>query len=91
MTDEQTSRPAVATDERAVQPMSPREELANWFSYHPPLPGQAESYEKIRAAAHVFASVVLEHCPKSADRTAAFRKIREAVYSANASIACGGR
>jgi hypothetical protein len=72
-------------------PMSDAEQLANWFSYHPPLPGQAESYERIRAAAKAFAEVVIRECPSSADRTVAVRKVREAVYSANASIACGGR
>jgi hypothetical protein len=29
--------------------------------------------------------------PPSADQTAAIRKVREAVFTANAAIACGGR
>jgi len=73
------------------QPMSEAERLTNWFSYHPPLAGQAESYERIRAGAKVFAELVMAECPASADRSAAVRKIREAVFDANASIACGGR
>ena len=73
------------------KPMSEAEQLTNWFSYHPPLPGQSESYERIRAAALEFARVVMAECPASADRTVAIRKVREAVYNANASIACGGR
>lgn len=76
------------SDER---PMTEDEELANWFSYHPPLAGQAEQYARIRAAARTFADVIVRECPRSADRTVAIRKLREAVYSANASIACGGR
>jgi len=36
------------------------------------------------------ALVILEHTPPSADQSAAIRKVREAVMTANASIACGG-
>jgi len=71
--------------------MSDQELLNNWFSYHPPVGDQAQRYEQIRAAGKVFAEKLVELCPPSADRTAAIRKIREAVYSANASIACNGR
>jgi hypothetical protein len=73
------------------KPMSEAEQLNNWFSYHPPLDGQAQTYERIRAAAKVFAELLIKECPASADRSAAMRHIREAVYNANASIACGGR
>jgi len=67
------------------------ERIENWFSYHAPVGDQAQRYERIRAAGGEFARLLVELCPCSADRTAAIRKIREAVYSANASIACGGR
>jgi hypothetical protein len=73
------------------RPMSIQEQLNNWFSYHPPIADQAGRYERIRAAGKVFAEVLVLECPDSADRTVAIRKIREAVYSANASIACGGK
>lgn len=73
------------------RPMSEAEQLANWFQYHPPVQDQAQRYEQIRAAAHRFAQLLVQLCPPSADRTAAIRKIREVVYTANASIACGGR
>jgi hypothetical protein len=66
-------------------------ELDNWFSYHAPVEGQPEKYETIRAAAKVFAKVVLDNTPQSADQTAAIRKIRESVFAANAAIACGGQ
>lgn len=62
--------------------------LQNLFKYHPPLPGQAQKYERLREAAHTFAKVVIQEAPPSADRTAAIRKIRESVMTANASIAC---
>ena len=73
------------------RPMSEQEQLNNWFSYHPPIDDQAQRYEQIRAAGKAFAEKLVELCPPSADRTVAIRKIREAVYSANASIACGGK
>jgi hypothetical protein len=74
-----------------LRPMTEQEQLDNWFSYHPPLAGQAETYAKIRAGGKAFAELLVASCPPSADRTAAIRHIREAVYNANASIACGGR
>lgn len=67
------------------------EQLENWFSYHRPEPDQPAKYEAIRDAARDFASVVIENTPASADQSAAIRKIREAVMTANASIACGGK
>lgn len=66
----------------------PQSDLDNWFRYHAPQDDQAERYEKIRAAGKVFAEAVLDLTPSSADQTVAIRKIREAVYSANAAIAC---
>ena len=39
-------------------------------------------------AAKVFASVLLANTPPSADQTAAIRKVREAVMTANQGIAC---
>lgn len=66
------------------------EDLDNWFTHHPPSGDQLEAYRNIRAAGLVFARIVVDNTPASADQTAAVRKIREAVMTANASIACGG-
>jgi hypothetical protein len=71
--------------------MITQEHLDNWFSYHAPEPGQPERYTAIRAAAREFAAKIVELTPASADQAVAIRKIREAVYSANAAIACGGK
>jgi len=65
--------------------------LLNWFSYHAPVAGQAEKYEKLRAAGKTFAEIIVELTPPSADQTVAIRKVREAVMVANAAIACGGK
>lgn len=64
-------------------------DLDNLFMYHPPHTDQPERYGRLRAAAKVFAEEVVACCPPGADRTAAIRKIREAVMTANAAIACG--
>lgn len=61
------------------------------FTYHPPTPNQIPRYQAIRDSAKDFAKTVMAACPPSADRTAAIRKIREAVMTANASIALDGK
>lgn len=68
-----------------------KEQLDDLFSHHPPVGQQASYYENIRAAAKVFAGVVIDNTPASADQTVAIRKIREAVMVANASVALGGK
>jgi len=65
-----------------------RADINSWFSYHAPTEAQIVAYKEIRQVAKSFAEVVLRHTPISADQTAAIRKIREAVMTANASIAC---
>ena len=66
-------------------------DLENWFTYHAPEGDQAKRYENIRTAGLMMARVIVASTPPSADQTAAIRKIREAVMTANAAIACGGR
>lgn len=62
--------------------------LDKWFSYHPPKGDQVKRYEKLRAQARLFAETIMANVPDCADRSAALRKVREAVMSANAGIAC---
>lgn len=61
--------------------------LENDFVYHPPFGDQAARYQDIRDGAAVLTGIVLSHCPPSAERTLAQRKIQEAMMWANASIA----
>jgi hypothetical protein len=69
-----------------------QELLDNWFTYHPPTGDeQLAAYAKIRSAARDFAMAINENAPDSADKTAAIRKVRDAMMTANASIACGGK
>ena len=67
------------------------ENLDNWFTYHPPTVTDTGNYAAIRDAGKMFAAAILAATPSSADQTAAIRKIREAVMTANAAIACGGK
>jgi hypothetical protein len=67
------------------------EVLDNWFKYHSPTPDQVAVYAKLRSAALDFAKVINDLVPDSADKTASIRKVREAVMTANAAIACGGK
>jgi hypothetical protein len=58
-----------------------------FFVYHQPTEKQIPRYEAIRAAANEFAEVIIVNTPEGADQTAAIRKVREAVMTANAAIA----
>jgi len=62
-------------------------DLDNIFAYHPPSPEQQQRYGKLRGAAREFAKVILAVTPAGPDQTAAIRKVREAVMTANAAIA----
>lgn len=64
--------------------------LKTLFTYHPPTGDQPERYERIRTKSLELALVIHESCPEGPDRTAAIRKLSEAVMTANAAIARNG-
>ena len=66
-------------------------DLDHIFTYHAPMGDQIYNYNRIRAAAKVFASILLDCTPVSADQSDAIRKLRECVHMANSSIALEGR
>lgn len=68
-----------------------QDQLENWFTYHSPTPEQLPKYLAIREAGKSFADAIVANAPDCADTTAAVRKIREAVMTANQAIACGGK
>ena len=68
--------------------MITEQDINNWFQYHSPRDDQPERYVKIREKAKELALVILNSVPASADQTAAIRKLREVVMTANAGIAC---
>lgn len=63
-------------------------DIENWFTYHPPDAEQAAKYIRLRDKAKEMAYCILENVPACADQTAAIRKLREAVMTANAAVAC---
>ena len=71
-------------------PVEPsRDPIEELFTYHAPDDEQSHKYLRIRKAAKDLVRVIDADCPSGPDRTAAVRKIREAVMTANASIATG--
>lgn len=64
--------------------------LEEIFDYHSPDDEQAWAFPPIRAAAKDLARAILLNCPPCADRTAALRKLREAVMTANGGISLRG-
>jgi len=64
--------------------------IAQLFTYHPANMFTQPKFETVREAAKYFARVLLNNVPAGADRTAAIRKVREAVFTANAGISLGG-
>jgi hypothetical protein len=64
-------------------------DLVNLFTYHAPQPGQIKRYERLRVAGRALAEEIVACVPFGADQTAAIRKVREAIMTANAGIACG--
>jgi len=66
-------------------------DLDHIFSYHAPTLDKVEQYNNLREAAKVFAQTIADNTPASADQSAAIRKVREAVMTANAAVALDGR
>lgn len=60
------------------------------FTYHPPSPEQLHRYNTIREAAKHLVIIIMHNAPDCEDRTAAIRKVREAVMTANSAIALDG-
>ena len=67
-------------------------DLDHIFKYHAPKGDlDVQSYTALREAGKAFAEAIVDLTPECADQTAAVRKVREAVMTANAAIALGGR
>lgn len=96
--DEREEQTKVAGLDRALGPRNfagpsrertESEVLEQAFTFHPA--GDNERvYAAVRAAGKSLALTILNAVPKCADRTAAIRKVREAVMTANAAIALDG-
>jgi hypothetical protein len=70
-------------------------ELQAWlddvFTYHAPNEDDVRAYQAIREDAKQLVRTIMQNVPSCADRTAAIRKVREAVMTANAARALQGR
>lgn len=64
------------------------DQIDQWFTYHAPSEDQQMRYEALRSKARELAITIVAMTPLSADQTAALRKLRECVATANAAIAC---
>jgi hypothetical protein len=64
-----------------------RREIDEQFSYHAPREDQPDRYQRIRDAGKALAMSILLNTPPGADQSAAIRKVREAVMTANAAVA----
>lgn len=65
--------------------------IENYFTYHAPTPDQIERYQALRDAAKELAYLIVALVPDGPDKSAAIRKLRETVMTANAGIACEAR
>lgn len=77
-----------AATRRMEKKMISQEQINNWFTYHKPEGDDPAHYVAIRDAGKALSEAIVAHTPPSADQTAAIRKVREAVMTANAAIAC---
>ncbi len=66
------------------------EQIDEMFTYHDD-PAKVPHYDAVNDAAKALFRIIQEHCPASADRSAAFRMVREARMTANAAIALDGK
>jgi len=65
--------------------------LEDVFTYHPPeTEAQRAAYAEIRERGKDLAAAILQHTPTCGDQQAAIRKVREAVFTANAAVALKG-
>lgn len=67
------------------------ENLHDVVSYHAPDADGRAHIEKIRVAAEKFMRTILTSTPACADQAAALRLAREAMMTANAAVALGGK
>ena len=65
-------------------------QVYNSLIYHAPTADDLPAYQEIRDAGLALAQSIVKNTPASADQTAAIRKVREAVMTANSARACKG-
>ncbi len=82
MTDETVTTPPVSvTPEMALM-----EKAAELTRYHAADTDQIEKMARVRNATAALIEAIVINCPPCADRSAAIRKVREALMTSNAAI-----
>lgn len=72
-----------------IRRFTPDEQLDNWFGYHPPAsPEVGLAHDLIRSDFRAVADRLQVRLPEGPDKTVAFRKLQEAMWAANACLAC---
>lgn len=71
--------------------MYTKEQIDDIFTYHSPSEQQKLQYGAIRSAARELAYVIVMNTKGCSDQSAAIRKLRECVMTANAAVALNGR
>jgi hypothetical protein len=77
-------------DPNQVAQLSRKEMITEIMSYHAPTPEKLVKFAAVREKAIALVEAIDEHCPPSADRTAAVRQVQDALMTANRSIANDG-
>ena len=73
-------------EDQTVREATVQEMAQEITSYHKPDDSQIIAISNVRVAAMNMIIAIVENCPSSPDRSAAIRKVREAMMTANASI-----
>jgi len=68
----------------------PNQRIENNFKYHAPTPEQQEKYVRLRGEAKMLAYTIDGECPDGLEKVFAMKKLEEAIFWANASIARSG-
>jgi hypothetical protein len=66
-------------------------EIDQMFTYQPPALDQVDLYNTLRDEARMFAHRLVQLTPPCPDQSAAIRKLRECIMTANSAIAHRGR
>jgi hypothetical protein len=86
--EDQAEMNAAATPVDTDPKRNTRNDIQNWFTYHPPKGDQATRYEIIREEFRALGLVIVDLTPCCPDQTAALRKLRECSMAVNQIIAC---
>lgn len=68
-----------------------KQQIRTMFTYVAPNAEMVPKFQAIREAASALGEAILDNSPQSADQTAAIRKLREVVTTANMAIVFEGQ